>query len=219
VKATVGHSPRFAPVMEASNSTKDTKRLVLLDRDGVIIVNRRTNIKRPRDIELLPFAAEAIARLNKAGCRVAICTNQPEIARGAMSRDELDQVHRALQEMLAAEGAHLEMIFCCTKSSKNPWLKPSCGRLKDALRHYAASAADTPFVGDQADDLKAAFHAGCPRILVKTGLGRKALEEGIPQYVDPVLIVENIAEAADAILKGMKVRGDLSMEPRTSLVA
>ena len=160
------------------------RRLVLLDRDGVIIVNRRTNIKRPQDIDLLPFAAEAIARLNRAGCRVAICTNQPEIARGVMTRDELDHVHEALQTMLARQGARLEMVFCCTKSCKNPWLKPSCGMLRDALRHYGAEAADTPFVGDQVDDLKAAFHAGCPRILVKTGLGRKALEAGIPQYVD-----------------------------------
>ena len=182
------------------------KRLVLLDRDGVIIVNRRTNIKRRLDIELLPFAAEAIASLNKAGCWVAICTNQPEVARGAMSRDDLDQVHGALQAMLAAEGAHLEKIFCCTKSCKNPRLKPSCGMRKDALRLYRAAAAETPFVGDQADDLKAAFHAGCPRILVKTGLGRKALKSGIPQYVEPVLIVENIGEAADAILKGMPAR-------------
>jgi D-glycero-D-manno-heptose 1,7-bisphosphate phosphatase len=204
--------------MEPINSAPGTKRLVLLDRDGVIIVNRRTNIKRPGEIELLPFAAEAIARLNKAGCRVAICTNQPEIARGAMTRDELYQVHSALQAMLAAEGAHLESIFCCTKSCKNPWLKPSCGMLRDALRHFGAEAADTPFVGDQADDLKAAFRAGCPRILVKTGLGRKALEAGIPQYVDPVLIVENIGEAADAILKGMKMSDDLPKEPRASLV-
>lgn len=177
-------------------------RLVLLDRDGVIIVNRSTNVKRPEDIELLPLAAKAIARLNAAGCRVAICTNQPEIARGVMTRADLDRVHDALQAMLAREGAKLETVYCCTKSCKNPWMKPSSGMLRDALRHYGAEARYTPFVGDQADDLKAAFRAGCPRILVQTGLGRKAFEEGLPDYVRPVLVVDNLSEAAEAILSG-----------------
>jgi D-glycero-D-manno-heptose 1,7-bisphosphate phosphatase len=188
--------------MEPNKTPTKTGRLVLLDRDGVIIVNRSTNVKRPEDIELLPLAGKAIARLNDAGCRVAICTNQPEIARGFMTGAELDRVHDALQAMLAREGADLETVYCCTKSCKNPWMKPSSGMLKDALRHYGAEARHTPFVGDQADDLKAAFHAGCPRILVKTGLGRKALEKGFPDYVRPVLVVENLYEAADAILKG-----------------
>jgi D-glycero-D-manno-heptose 1,7-bisphosphate phosphatase len=186
--------------MESNTTSPTSKRLVLLDRDGVIIVNRPTNVKRPADIELLPYAAEAIARLNKAGCRVAVCTNQPEVARGIMARDELDQVHEALQTLLRRQDAHLEKVFCCTKSCKNPWRKPSCRMLKDALSHYGANAALTPFVGDQVDDLKAAFHAGCPRFLVRTGLGRKALEKGIPQYVSPVRVVENIGEAADVIL-------------------
>jgi len=47
--------------------------------------------------------------------------------------------------------------------------------LREALAIYGAKAAETPFVDDQADDLKGAFHAGCPRILVRTGLGRRAL--------------------------------------------
>jgi D-glycero-D-manno-heptose 1,7-bisphosphate phosphatase len=158
-------------------------RLVLLDRDGVVVVNRSTNIKRPADIALIPRVAEAIARLNAAGRRVAICTNQPEVARGAMSRAELDEVHDALRRMLAEQGARVP------------------GMLKEALRRFGARAGATPFVGDQADDLKAAFRAGCPRVLVRTGLGRAALEEGLPDYVQPVLIVDDLYDAAERILQ------------------
>jgi D-glycero-D-manno-heptose 1,7-bisphosphate phosphatase len=61
--------------------------LFLLDRDGGVVVNRSTNVKTPADLELLPGVPEAIARLNEAGFDVAICTNQPEVARGILSRN------------------------------------------------------------------------------------------------------------------------------------
>ena len=59
-----------------------------------------------------------------------------------------------------------------------------------------AGGRDAPFVSDQLDDLKAAFHAGCPRILVRTGLGRRALEDGLPHYAEPVAVHDDLAGAA-----------------------
>ena len=93
---------------------------VLLDRDGVVIVNRPTNVKSASDIELLPGAADAIARLNAAGCSVAICTNQPEVARGVLSQADLDTVHRALERMLESHGARVGLILCCGYDRKCP---------------------------------------------------------------------------------------------------
>jgi D-glycero-D-manno-heptose 1,7-bisphosphate phosphatase len=174
--------------------------LFLLDRDGVVVVNRKDNIKTPAGLQLIPGAAEAIARLNGAGFDVAVCTNQPEVARGAMSHDELDAVHQALTAMLAAKGARIGRILCCTCEGKSPRMKPAAGMLREALANYGAAAADTPFVGDQLADLKAAFHAGCPRVLVRTGLGRKALEQGLPQYLETVAVHDDLAAAVDAHL-------------------
>jgi D-glycero-D-manno-heptose 1,7-bisphosphate phosphatase len=174
--------------------------LFLLDRDGVVIVNRATNVKTADDLELLPGVPEAIARLNGAGYDVAICTNQPELARGVLSKEQLDTVHQALQQMLAARGARVDMILSCGYDHKCPRRKPSGGMLGEALARYRAIPAQTPFVGDQADDLKAAFHAGCRRVLVRTGLGRKALEQGLPPYVGPVAIYDDLAAAVQAHL-------------------
>src|SRR5512138_1886265 len=101
--------------------------LYLLDRDGVIVVNRSDNIKTPAQIKLIPGAAEAIARLSGGGFDVAICTNQPEVARGAITHTELDAVHEALQQMLAAQGARLGAILCCTCERKTPRMKPAPG--------------------------------------------------------------------------------------------
>ena len=174
--------------------------LFLLDRDGVVIVNRPTSVKTAQDIELLPGVPEAIARLNGAGFDVAICTNQPEVARGVLSQDQLDAVHDALRQMLAAGGAKVDMILCCGYDHKCPRRKPSGGMLGEALARYRAIPAETPFVGDQADDLKAAFHVGCKRVLVRTGLGRKALEEGLPKYVSPVAVHDDLAAVVDVQL-------------------
>ncbi len=174
--------------------------LFLLDRDGVVVVNRKDNIKSPAGLVLISGAAEAIARLTAAGIDVAICTNQPEVARGVMSHADLDAVHDALTEMLAAKGARIGRILSCICERKTPRMKPAAGMLREALAHYGAKAAETPFVGDQVDDLKAAFHAGCLRVLVRTGLGRRALEDGLPQYLEPVAVYDDLAAVVDAYL-------------------
>jgi D-glycero-D-manno-heptose 1,7-bisphosphate phosphatase len=175
-------------------------RLFLLDRDGVVVVNRRNNIKSAAQLQLIPGTAVAIARLNKAGYTVAICTNQPEVARGAMSSDQLQEVHQALQAMLREKDGLVDRIFCCTSIRKCPRRKPAAGMLDEALHYYGVAASDTPFVGDQVDDLKAAFHAGCRRVLVRTGLGNRTWQRGLPAYLRPVAVHDDLAAAVDAEL-------------------
>ena len=117
-----------------------------------------------------------------------------------IEHEQLDAVHEALTRMLAAKGARVDSFLCCVCERKNPRLKPAAGMLREALARFGAAATDTPFVGDQVEDLKAAFHAGCPRVLVRTGLGRKALEDGLPDYVQPVAVYDDLAAAVDAHL-------------------
>jgi D-glycero-D-manno-heptose 1,7-bisphosphate phosphatase len=176
-------------------------RLCLLDRDGVVVVNQRDNIKRPDQLTLIDGAAEAIGKLNGAGVTVAICTNQPEVGRGAMTRSELDAVHAGLTAMLRAEGAAIDRIISCTSVFKCPRRKPAAGMLREALAAYGADPAETPFVGDQIDDMQAAFHAGCRRVLVRTGLGNKTLADKLPDYVAPFAVHADLAEAVQDFLK------------------
>ena len=174
---------------------------VLLDRDGVVVVNRKDNIKTADQLRLIPGAAQAIGDLNRAGVTVGLCTNQPEVARGAMTRRQLDVVHDGLRDKIAAEGGgHLDLIFVCTDPLKCPRRKPAPGMLLQALAHFGAAAADTPFVGDQADDLRAAFRAGCQRVLVRTGLGSMTLAAGLPDYVAPFAVHDDLAGFVGAYL-------------------
>lgn len=176
-------------------------RLCLLDRDGVVVVNRRDNIKTPEQLSLIDGAAAAIGKLKQAGIAVAICTNQPEVGRGAMTQAELDAVHAAMNQRLAAAGAPVDRIFTSTSIFKCPDRKPAPGLLRQALAAFGAPAADTPFIGDQRDDLEAAFHAGCRRVLVKTGLGRKTLAAGLPAWLVPVDVCSDLGAAVQALLR------------------
>jgi D-glycero-D-manno-heptose 1,7-bisphosphate phosphatase len=171
--------------------------LVLLDRDGVVIVNRPTNVKTPADLELLPGVPEAIARLNEAGFDVAICTNQPEVARGILSQEQLNAIHEALEHMLAARDARVDLILCCGYDHKCPRRKPSAGMLREAHARYRAIPGETPFVGDQADDLKDASECWSAR-----AWGPKTLAQGLPQYLAPVAVHDDLAAIVDAQLAG-----------------
>ena len=175
-------------------------KLCLLDRDGVVVVNRPTNIKTPADIELIAGVPDAIAALNRAGYKVALCTNQAEIGRGVLTTEQVRRVHDALVGMLRERGAEVERVLCCGTVAKSPFKKPASGMLRDAMRTFGASPRTTFFVGDQKADLQAAFHARCRGILVRTGMGAKTLAQGLPAYLEPVEVADDLADAVRRVL-------------------
>lgn len=176
-------------------------RLVMLDRDGVVNINRKYNVKTPAELCLIDGSANAIACLNRAGVTVALCTNQPEVQKGIINRRQLREIHRELEKVLARHDAGFDLILCCEDNYKSGWRKPSPGMLLEAMRHFGAKAADTPFVGDQKSDLEAAANAHCRRVLVRTGLGRKTEREGLPDTVQPFEIHDDLAAFADSYLR------------------
>jgi D-glycero-D-manno-heptose 1,7-bisphosphate phosphatase len=183
-------------------------KLVLLDRDGVINVNREDYVKSPGELVLVPGAAAALARLNREGMRVAVCTNQSCVGRGIVTADRLEQIHTHLRTLLAREGARIDAIFVCPHA---PWerctcRKPAPGLLREALRRFGAEAGETPMIGDALRDLQAAKAAGCPRHLVRTGHGIEAQADGVPHDVLPVAVHDDLAAAVGALLDGSGAR-------------
>ncbi len=178
-------------------------RLVLLDRDGVLVKDRPDYVKHPGELVLLPGVGEALARLNRAGVPVALVTNQSVVGRGIINESMLHRIHDHLRSQLHREGAFLDAIYYATDSpdAAGPRRKPNPGMLKEALARFAAEPRTTPMVGDTLGDLEAAAAAGCQRILVRTGKGATTQAAGLPERVLPVAIYENLAEAVDALLK------------------
>lgn len=177
-------------------------RLVLLDRDGVLNEDRPQSVRLPGELVLLPRAAEAVARLNAAGIKVAVLTNQSVVGRGIIDAAMLDRIHDRLRDELARAGARLDAIFVATDAPDAPTArrKPGGAMLREALDRFGASAAETPMIGDDLRDLEAAAAVGCRRILVRTGKGRATQAAGLPPHVLPVAIHEDLWSAVDALL-------------------
>jgi histidinol-phosphate phosphatase family protein len=142
---------------------------VFLDRDGTIIRDAEY-VKDPADVELLPGAARAIARLNARGLPVVVVTNQSGIARGLLTHDDYDAVRRRLDDLLAADGARIDATYVCPH---HPDYGAACDCRKPRTLLYrqaaAAHAIDLPrstFVGDRWRDVAPGLELGGRGILV-----------------------------------------------------
>lgn len=172
-------------------------RLVLLDRDGVLNVDRPDYVKTPEEFVLLPGAAAAVAQLTQRGWKTAICTNQSGIGRGLMSEADLDAIHRILAREVAVAGGRIDALFFCPDHPDHAGndRKPAPGMLQKALARFGAEPARTPMVGDTEKDLAAAAAAGCPAILVLTGQGQSTFNAGVSQAIAPVAVCDDLTAA------------------------
>jgi D-glycero-D-manno-heptose 1,7-bisphosphate phosphatase len=180
-------------------------RLVLLDRDGVLNVDRPDSVKTPGEFVMLPGAAEAVARLNAAGRLVAVCTNQSVVGRGLIDEAMLALIHDKMRGELARAGARLDALIHCSDAPNRagPRRKPAPGMLFEAMARLRVAPEDTVMIGDAVSDLEAASAAGCRRILLRSGKGSDAQAAGLPPHVLPVSVHEDLAAAVDALLGTM----------------
>ena len=156
------------------------KKVVVLDRDGVINVDSDAFIKSPDEWVALPGSLEAIARLNQAGYRVAIATNQSGIGRGLFDMNELNAMHLKMHRMVALVGGRIDAVFFCPHTAEDhcECRKPKPGMLKMIAERFEADPKATPVVGDSLRDLQAGAALGFATHLVLTGKGRQTLATG-----------------------------------------
>ncbi|WP_019139469.1 D-glycero-beta-D-manno-heptose 1,7-bisphosphate 7-phosphatase [Noviherbaspirillum massiliense] len=155
-------------------------KLIILDRDGVINHDSDAFIKSPDEWIPIPGSLEAIARLNQAGYRVVVATNQSGVARGLFSMLTLNAIHQKLHESAKLAGADIDAIFFCPHAADDncDCRKPKCGMLHEIGRRFNVSLKGVPNVGDSLRDLQAGFVVGCAPYLVLTGKGEKTRTKG-----------------------------------------
>jgi D-glycero-D-manno-heptose 1,7-bisphosphate phosphatase len=155
-------------------------KLIVLDRNGVINQYAEGYIKSPEEWVPIPGALQAIGRLNQAGYRVVVTTNQSGIARGKLSVVALNAIHQKMHEAAKMAGADIDAVFFCPHAVEDncDCRKPKPGMLRAIAKRYDIDLKGVPVVGDSLCDLQAAFVSGCSPYLVLTGNGAQTLDKG-----------------------------------------
>ncbi len=149
------------------------KKLIVLDRDGVINEDRDDYVRSLQQWQPIPGSISAIARLSRAGWTVCVATNQSGVGRGYFSTDELMAMHQRLRDLVRAESGQISEIVWCphTPDESCSCRKPKPGLL-DKIRALHGSLAGCPMVGDTLRDLQAGQSHGMTPYLVLTGKGQ-----------------------------------------------
>ena len=184
---------------EAVEKTRAVK-LIVLDRDGTINHDSDQFIKSPDEWRPIPGSLEAIARLNHAGYRVVVATNQSGIGRGLFDMGTLNAIHDKMHRALARVGGRIDAIFFCPHSADATCdcRKPKSGMLREAGRRFSAELAGVPVIGDGLRDLLAAEEVAGQPMLVLTGKGEKTLREG--GFPKNTVIFPDLAFAVSTLL-------------------
>ncbi len=187
---------------------------VFFDRDGTVC-HEVGYINHPERLVLAAGSAAALRRLNERGVPVVLATNQAGAARGYFPFDLIDRTHRRLQDMLAAEGAHLDGIYFCPHHPDvgPPGLRAACncrkprpGMLLQAARELDLDLARSFMVGDTFRDVGAGRAAGVgATVMLRTGYGRGELVwKSARTSVWPDHVADTLPDAVDWIVHAME---------------
>ena len=165
----------------SAKNLKNKQKAIFLDRDGTI--NKYVGFLRNiDDFELIDGVAEAIRKINESGYLAVVVTNQPVVARGEVSFEELEEIHNKMETLLGKEGAYLDAIYYCPHhphkgyEGERPELKIDCdcrkpkpGMLLNAAADFNIDLSRSWMVGDGENDIKAGINAGCKTVLLSNG--------------------------------------------------
>lgn len=157
----------------SARNLRNKQKAVFLDRDGTI--NKYVGFLRKIDeFELLPGVAEAIRKINESGYLAIVVTNQPVIARGEVTYEELEMIHNKMETLLGEQGAYVDAIYYCPHHPDSgfegeiPELKFDCecrkpkpGMLLQAAKDFNIDLRQSYMIGDSENDMRAGEAAGC----------------------------------------------------------
>ena len=179
-------------------------RAVFLDRDGTIIAEKNY-LHRAEDVSIFSGAGIALKRIQDAGFKLFIVSNQSGVGRGYFTLADVERVNQHLCHELARDGVRFEKIYIAPEAPDQPsrGRKPSPQFLFDARDEFGLNLAESFMVGDKLSDLESGWNAGVKKsILVRTGYGAE-LERTEAEKLKRAVIVDGLSDAADLILKDL----------------
>ncbi len=190
-------------LVEAKN-IRHKQKAIFLDRDGTIntLVGHLDDINK---FELIDGVAEAIKKINASGYLAIVITNQPVVARGALTLEGLEEVHKKMETLLGNEGAFLDAIYFCPHYPESGFpgevkelkiecdcRKPKIGMLLKAQSRFNIDFSQSWFVGDADLDIECGQNAGTKTVLIKS----EKVCKSKPDYT-----VNSLLEAVELITK------------------
>ncbi len=156
------------------------KKLIILDRDGVINHDSEQFIKSPSEWIPIDGSLEAIALLNQAGYLVVVATNQSGLSRKLFDMETLNAIHQKMHTAAQHVGASIDSVFFCPHAAdfNCDCRKPKPGMIRAIASRYNIDLKNVPVVGDSLRDLQAGFVVGCSPHLVLTGKGEATMAAG-----------------------------------------
>jgi D-glycero-D-manno-heptose 1,7-bisphosphate phosphatase len=179
---------------------------VFLDRDGTIIEDTGY-ISAPEEVKFIPGAIEAVKKLNQAGYKVIIISNQSGVARGILNEAMLQSIDKTMHRKILNGGAHIDGSYYCPHHPEHgvyPYRqycecrKPHPGLIKKATREHEIDLSKSFMVGDKATDIETGKRAGVKTLFVLSGRGAEETKE---LKEKPDHLADNLPEAAEWILK------------------
>lgn len=188
---------------------KNKQKCIFLDRDGTInkYVGFLTNYEQ---MELLNHAAEALQMVNESEYLAIVVSNQPVIARGECSFEELEKIHNRMYTLLGKAGAYVDGLYFCPHHPDHGFegeikkfkircrcRKPDIGLFEQAAEDFNIDLSCSWMIGDMTTDIQAGINAGLKTMLVQTGVAGKDRKYS----VQPDFIQMDLLQCVRTILK------------------
>lgn len=156
--------------MDLKDLQIDKQWTLFLDRDGVINKKFENDyVKTVEEFEFIEGSEAAIAALNKLFGKTLVVTNQQGIGKGLMTKDDLKQVHRHMQEQLLPYGGKLDQIYYCPELAESNAIcrKPNTGMAEEARRDFPEiDFKKSIMVGDSLSDMQMGKRVGMITVFV-----------------------------------------------------
>ena len=188
------------------------QKAIFLDRDGTINALIPFLVHK-EDLQIIEGASEAIRLINSSEYLCIVVTNQPILARGESTIENLDEIHKRMETLLGKDGAYIDGLYYCPHhpdkgyAGEVPELKINCdcrkpktGMLIQAAKDYNIDLSESIMIGDTTLDIKMAENAGMKSILVLTG------EAGKDQKyeIHPTVIADDLLDAVNIIFNNKR---------------
>ena len=167
---------------QRSRSERRRIRTFFLDRDGVINCKLPTDrwVRSWEEFAFIAGVPEALAEIHSHGMRAVVVTNQRGVARGVLSEEALEEIHRRMCSEVAAAGGEIDAVYCCPHEGGCECRKPSSGLLKRAAAELRLDLGESVMIGDRLSDIEAGNAVGSATSFVPSDIddgGARALAD------------------------------------------